>query len=89
MLSNDDLRLLVHLDDEQGQLLVPFVFASAAKDPPQFLSADSVISLLQINEGCELSSLLALPWVDLSEESGYVCSCGGALFEACLVYPRL
>ena len=89
MLPNNHLRLLVHLDYEQRQGLISVAAAAATQDSPQLLSVHRVIGLLQVNEGCELSSLLALPWVDLSEESGYVCSCGGALFEAGLVYPRL
>ena len=49
--TDDDLRLLVHLDDEEGQGLVVLVLAPAEEDPPQFLSVYGVISLLEVNEG--------------------------------------
>ena len=65
MVADDDLRLLVHLDDEEGQGLVALVLAPAEEDPPKFLSVDGVISLLEVNEGCIVPPLLALPRVDL------------------------
>ena len=66
MLPNDNLRLLVHLNDEQGQGLIFCVFAAAAKDPPKLLPVDSIVGLLQVDEGCVFPSFLALPRVDLS-----------------------
>ena len=66
MFPDDDLRLLIHLDDEQGQGLIFCVFAAAAKDPPKLLPVNSVIGLLQVDEGCIVPSFLALPRVDLS-----------------------
>ena len=49
MIANDNLRLLVHLDDEEGQGLVALVFAPAEEDPPELLAVDSVICFLQVN----------------------------------------
>ena len=72
MLPDDHLRLLVHLDDEQRQGLVSVVAAAATQDSPQLLSVHRVVGLLQVDEGCELPPLLALPWVNLSEESSYM-----------------
>ena len=65
MVANDDLRLLVHLDDEEGQGLVMLILAPAKEDPPELLPVDGVIRLLEVDEGCIVTSLLALPRVDL------------------------
>ena len=65
MVANDDLRLLVHLDDEEGQGLVTLVLAPAEQDPPELLPVDGIICLLKVNEGCIVPPLLALPRVDL------------------------
>ena len=65
VVTNDDLRLLVHLDDEEGQGLVVLVLAPAEEDPPELLPVDGVISLLEVDEGCIVPPLLALPRVDL------------------------
>jgi len=62
---DDDLRLLVHLDDEQGQGFVALILAPAQKDLPELFSVDGVISLLEVNEGRVVAPLLALPGVDL------------------------
>jgi hypothetical protein len=63
--TDDDPRLLVHLDDEEGQGLVGLVLAPAQKDPPELLSVYCVIGLLEVDEGCISAPPLALPWVDL------------------------
>jgi hypothetical protein len=68
MIANDDLRLLVHLDDEQGQGLVVLILAPAKQDPPEFLSIDRVIGLLEVDEGCIVPPLLALTRVDLGQQ---------------------
>jgi len=86
---NNHLRLLVHFDDEQGQGLVTLVLAPTKKYSPQFFSVDGVIGLLQVNEGCIVPSLLALPRMNLGEQPGYVGGGGGALLEAGLVDPSL
>ena len=65
MASDDDPRLLVHLDDEESQGLVALILASAQKDTPELFSVDGVISLLEVDEGCVCAPLLALPGVDL------------------------
>ena len=82
MFSNDDLRLLIHLDDEEGQGFVALVAAPPQKDTPELLPVDGVICLLEVDEGCIVPPLLALPRVDLSEESRYVGGRRGALLEA-------
>ena len=69
MLPNEDLRPLVHLDDEQGQGLVLLALAPAQQDFPELLSVDGVIGFLQVNERSIVPSLLPLPRVDLREES--------------------
>ena len=89
MLSNDNLRLLVHLDDEQGQGLVLLVLASLSEDAPELLPVDGVVGLLEVDEGRIISPLLALPRVDLGQEPGNMSRCGGVLLEARLVDPRL
>ena len=48
MVANNDLRLLVHLDDEEGQGLVALVSAPTEEDPPELLSVDGVIGLLEV-----------------------------------------
>jgi hypothetical protein len=63
--TDDDPRLLVHLNDEEGQGLVAFVLALVEKDPPELLSVYGVIGLLKVDEGCISAPPLALPWVDL------------------------
>ena len=65
MLANDDSRLLVHLDDEQGQGLVVLILAPAEEDPPELLPVDGVVGLLEVDKGCIVPPLLALPRVDL------------------------
>jgi predicted metal-dependent enzyme (double-stranded beta helix superfamily) len=62
---DDDLRLLVHLDDEEGQGLVTLIFAPTQEDPPELLSVYGVIGLLKVDEGCIVPPLLALTRVDL------------------------
>ena len=89
MLANDDLRLLVHLDDEQGQGLVLLVLASTGQDTTELHSFDGDVGLLEIDEGRVVPSLLALPRVDLGQEPGNMSRCGGVLLEASLVDPRL
>ena len=49
MLADDDLRLLVHLDDEQGQGLVLLVLASFGQDAPELLPVYGVVGLLEVN----------------------------------------
>jgi len=63
--TDDNPRLLVHLDDEEGQGLVALVLAPTQKDPPELFSVNGVISLLEVNEGRVVAPLLALPGVDL------------------------
>ena len=65
MIANDDSRLLVHLDDEECQGLVVLIFAPAQEDPPELLPVDGVVSLLEVDEGCIVPPLLALPRVEL------------------------
>ena len=89
MLSNDNLRLLVHLDDKKGQGLVLLVLASLSQDTPELLSIDGVVGLLEVNEGRVVPPLLALTRVDLGQEPGNMSRCGGVLLEACLIDPRL
>ena len=89
MLSNDDLRLLVHLDDEQGQGLVLLVLASFGQDTPELLPIDGVVDLLEVDEGRVVPPLLALPRVDLGQEPGDKGGCRGVLLEARLINPRL
>ena len=87
--ADDDLGLLVHLDDEHGQGLVGLVPASPVQDPPQLLPVDSVVSLLQDNEGHVLSCLSPLTRVDLLHQPGDVGRGGGVLLETSLVDPHL
>ena len=68
MLSNDDLRLLVHLDDEQGQGLVALILAPAQEDTPELFPVDGVVGLLEVDESRIAPPLLALPRVDLGQE---------------------
>ena len=89
MLADDDLRLLVHLDDEKVQGLVLLVLESFSKDTPELLPVDGVVGLLEVNEGRVVPPLLALPRVDLGQEPGNMSRCGGVLLEACLIDPRL
>ena len=89
MLPNNDLRLLVHLDDEEGQGLFLLVLASFCKDTPELLPVDGVVGLLEVNEGRIIPPLLALPRVNLGQESGDMSGCRGVLLEARLVDPRL
>ena len=89
MLADDDPRLLVHLDDEQGQGLVLLILAPAGQDTPELLPVDGVIGLLEVNEGRVVPPLLALPRVDLGQEPGNMSGGGGVLLEARLVDPRL
>ena len=65
MAADDDPRLLVHLDDEEGQGLVALALAPAQKDLPELLSVDGVVCLLKVDEGRVVAPLLALPGVDL------------------------
>ena len=65
MTADDNLRLLVHFDDEEGHGLVALALAPAQEDPPELLSVDGVIGLLEVDEGCISAPNLALPWVDL------------------------
>ena len=89
MLPDEDLRLLVHLDDEQGQGPVALIEAAAVQDLPELLPVDGVVGLLEVDEGREVSSLLPLSWVDLCEELRHMGGCRGALFEISLEDPRL
>ena len=45
MTTYDNLQLLVHLDDEEGQGLVALGLTPAQEDLPQLLSVDGVITL--------------------------------------------
>ena len=65
MTSDDDPRLLVHLDDEEDQGLVALIPAPAHENTPEFLPVDGVICLLEIDEGRIVAPLLTLPRVDL------------------------
>ena len=49
MAADDDPRLLVHLDDEEGQGIVTLILAPAKKDPPELLSVNGVICLLEVD----------------------------------------
>ena len=89
MLTNDYLRLLVHLDYEHSQCPVGLILASTAQDPPELLPVDCVVSLLQVNEGSVLPPLLPLPGVDLGHQPAYVCRGGGTLFKTGLIDPGL
>jgi hypothetical protein len=89
MLADDDLRLLVHLDDVEGQGLVLLALASFCKDTPELLPVYGVVGLLEVDEGRVAPPLLALPRVDLGQELGDMGGCGGVLLEARLVNPRL
>ena len=89
MSPDDDLRLLVHLYNEQGQGLVCLIFASAKQDFPELLAVDGVVRLLEVDESRVTPPLLSLPRVDLRKESRHVGGSGGAFFEACLVYSGL
>ena len=89
MLSNDDLRLLVHLDDDQGQGLVALVAAPTHKDTPELLPVHGVAGFLKVDEGRVVPPLLALPRVDMGQEPGHVGGSRGVLLEARLVDPRL
>ena len=89
MLPYDDLRLLVHLDDEEGQGLVLLVLASFSEDTPELLPVDGVICLLEVYKSCIVTPFLALPGVDLGQDPGDMSCCRGVLLKACLVYPRL
>ena len=57
--------------------------------PPELFSVDGIVGFLKVNEGCVVSSLLALPRVDLGEESRHVGGSGCAFLEALLVDPCL
>ena len=86
MLTDDHLRLLVHLNDEQSQRVIGLVPAPAPQYPPELLSVDGVVGLLEVDEGGVVPLLPTLSGVDLSEELGYVGGRGGALLEARLVH---
>ena len=89
MAADDDPRLLVHLDDEEGQGLVLLVLASLSQGTPELLPIDRVVGLLEVDEGCVVPPLLALPRVDLGQEPGNMSRCGGVLLKARLIDPRL
>ena len=89
MLADDDPRLLVHLDDEQGQGLVLLVLASFSEDTPELLPVDGVICLLEVYKSCIVTPFLALAGVDLGQEPGDMSGRRGVLLEARLVNPRL
>ena len=89
MLPDDDLRLLVHLDDEQGQGLVALAAAPAQEDTPELLPVHGVVGFLEVDEGRVAPPLLALPRVDLGQEPGNMGGRRGVLLEACLVDPCL
>ena len=89
MRADDDPRLLVHLDDEQGQGLVLLILTPAGQDTPELLPIDGVVGLLEVDEGRVVPPLLALPRGDLGEEPGNISGRRGVLLEACLVDPRL
>ena len=65
MAADDDPRLLVHLEDEEGQGLVALALAPAQDDLPELLPVDGVICLLEVDEGRIVVALLTLPRVDL------------------------
>ena len=89
MLSNEDLGLLVHFDDEQRKGLVLLILAPLEQNFPELLPIYGVVGLLEVDEGRVVPSPLSLPRVDLREESGDVGGCRGALFEPSLVNPGL
>ena len=89
MLADDDPRLLVHLDDEQGQGLVLLILTPAGQNTPELLSIDGVVGLLEVDEGRVVPPLLALPRVNLGQDPGDMSGCRGVLLEARLVDPRL
>ena len=89
MFPDDDLRLLIHLDDEEGQGLVALILAPTQEDTPKLLPVHGVVGLLQVDEGRVVPPFLALPGVDLGQELGDMGGCGGVLLEACLVDLRL
>ena len=89
MLPNEDLRPLVHLDDEQGQGLVPLTLAPAKQDFPKLLSVYGVIRFLNIYKCRIVPPLLSLSRVNLREKSGHVGSSRGALLEPRLVNSSL
>ena len=68
VVADDDPRLLVHLDDEEGQGLITLVLAPAEEDPPELLQVDGVISLLEVDEGRIVPPFLALTRVDLGQQ---------------------
>ena len=49
MVANDDLRLLEHIDDDEGQGLVALIPEPAEEDPPELLPVDGVVCLLEVN----------------------------------------
>ena len=65
MAADDDPRLLVHLDDEEGQGLVALILAPVEEDPPELFSVNGVICLLEVDEGRVVAPPFALPGVDL------------------------
>ena len=65
MTADDNPRLLLHLNNEEAQGLFALIFAPAQKDPPELVSVDGVIRLLEVDEGRIYAPLLALPGVDL------------------------
>ena len=89
MLPDEDLRLLVHLDDEQGQGPVALITAAAVQDLPELLPVHGVVGLLEVDEGREVPPRLPLSWVDLCEEFRDVGGSGGTLLEAGLIDPCL
>ena len=89
MLADDDPRLLVHLDDEQGQGLVLLILTPAGQNTPELLPVYGIVGLLEVNEGRISPPLLSLTRVDLGQEPGDMSGCRGVLLEARLVDPRL
>ena len=49
MSPNNDLRFLVHLNDEQGQGLVCLVFAPAKQNFPELLAVNGITRLLKVD----------------------------------------
>ena len=68
MSPDDDLRLLVHLYNEQGQCLICLIFAPAKQDLPELLAVDGIVRLLEVDEGRVAPPLLPLPRMDLGKE---------------------
>ena len=66
MVTDYDLRILVHLDIEEGQGLITLIVAPTQKHPPKGLSIKFFKSLLEVDESCIDPPFLALSWVDLS-----------------------